>query len=74
MSRTAAEPTVRFHSPSYDEHELESVRAALSAHTAGDGPIGRRVEKRLAELTGASRVLLTTSCSHAMELALVVRG
>ena len=74
MSRTAAEPTVRFHSPSYDEHELESVRAALSAHTAGDGPIGRRVEKRLAELTGASRVLLTTSCSHAMELALLALG
>jgi dTDP-4-amino-4,6-dideoxygalactose transaminase len=74
MSRTTAEPTVRFHAPSYDERELEAVRAALSGHTAGDGPIGRRVEQRLAELTGARRVLLTTSCSHAMELALLALG
>jgi dTDP-4-amino-4,6-dideoxygalactose transaminase len=74
MSRTTAEPTVRFHAPSYDEHELEAVRGALSGHSAGDGPIGRRVEERLAALTGARRVLLTTSCSHAMELALLALG
>jgi dTDP-4-amino-4,6-dideoxygalactose transaminase len=74
MSRTTAEPTVRFHAPSYDERELEAVRAALSGHTAGDGPVGRRVEERLAQLTGARRVLLTTSCSHAMELALLALG
>jgi dTDP-4-amino-4,6-dideoxygalactose transaminase len=74
MSRTTAEPTVRFHAPSYDERELEAVRGALSGHSAGDGPIGRRVEERLAALTGARRVLLTTSCSHAMELALLALG
>jgi dTDP-4-amino-4,6-dideoxygalactose transaminase len=74
MSRTTAEPTVRYHAPSYDDRELEAVRAALSAHTAGDGPIGRRVEERLAALTGARRVLLTTSCSHAMELAFLALG
>jgi dTDP-4-amino-4,6-dideoxygalactose transaminase len=74
MSRTTAEPTVRFHAPSYDDRELEAVRAALSAHTAGDGPIGRRVEERLAALTGVRRVLLTTSCSHAMELAFLALG
>jgi dTDP-4-amino-4,6-dideoxygalactose transaminase len=67
-------PEVRFHAPSYDDRELEAVRAALASHSQGDGPIGRRVEARLAELTGATRALLTTSCSHAMELALLALG
>ena len=74
MPTSAASSVIRFHSPSYDERELEAVRAALAGHTAGDGPIGRRVEGRLAELTGAHRVLLTTSCSHAMELAFLALG
>ena len=42
------------------------MRAALSGHVSGDGPIGRRVEARLAEMLGAPRVLLTTSCTHAL--------
>jgi dTDP-4-amino-4,6-dideoxygalactose transaminase len=74
MPTSAASATVRFHAPSYDERELEAVRAALASHSAGDGPIGRRVEARLAELTAAHRVLLTTSCSHAMELAFLALG
>ena len=74
MTTASASSSIRFHSPSYDERELEAVRAALAGHSQGDGPIGRRVEARLAELTGASRVLLTTSCSHAMELALLALG
>ena len=59
MTTAPAGSSIRFHSPSYDERELEAVRAALAGHGRGDGPIGRRVEARLAELTGASRVLLT---------------
>lgn len=74
MTPPAASTAIRFHSPSYDEREVEAVRAALARHTSGDGPSGRRVEARLAELTGAHRALLTTSCSHAMELALLALG
>jgi dTDP-4-amino-4,6-dideoxygalactose transaminase len=71
----AAPPgTIRFHTPFYDERELEAVRAALATHSSGDGPIGRKVEARLAQLLGAPRVLLTTSCSHALELALLALG
>ena len=40
--------TIRFHAPFYDERELEAVRAALATHSSGDGPIGRKVEARLA--------------------------
>jgi dTDP-4-amino-4,6-dideoxygalactose transaminase len=65
---------VRFHAPWYDERELEAVRTALLTHTAGDGPAGRRVEARLAALLGVRRVLLTTSCTHALELALLALG
>jgi dTDP-4-amino-4,6-dideoxygalactose transaminase len=66
--------TIPFHAPWYDERELEAVRRALFSHSAGDGPTGRRVEARLAGLLGAHRVLLTTSCTHALELALLALG
>jgi len=71
---TAATKPVRFHAPFYDERELASVRAALETHSAGDGPIGRKVEGRLSQMLGAHRVLLTTSCTHALELALLALG
>ena len=66
--------TVPYHVPWFDERELEAVRAALGGRVAGDGPIGRRVEERLAGELETGRVLLTTSCTHAMELALLALG
>jgi dTDP-4-amino-4,6-dideoxygalactose transaminase len=54
--------------------ELARVREALSGRTAGDGPICRKVEKRLSALLEGRRVLLTTSCTHALELALLALG
>lgn len=66
--------TVLFHRPWLDERELDAVRVALEGRLGGDGPIGRRVEQRLAEHLDAHRVLLTTSCTHAMELALLALG
>ena len=74
MTTPAAPKTIRFHAPWYDERELLAVRLALESHSAGDGPIGRRVEGRLARLLGGHRVLLTTSCTHALELALLTLG
>lgn len=50
------------------------MKAALGGRVAGDGPIGRRVEERLAADLETGRVLLTTSCTHAMELALLALG
>jgi len=74
LSKTSAPPRVAFTAPSFDEREVEAVRAALRGRVAGDGPIGRRVEQRLAAELHAHRVLLTTSCTHAMELALLALG
>ncbi len=60
--------------PYVDARERSRVEQALGGSLAGDGPFGKRVEQRLQEQLGAPRVLLTTSCTHAMELALLALG
>ena len=60
--------------PWFGQDELARVREALEGRSAGDGPFCRRVERALAERLGAPRVLLTTSCTHALELALLALG
>jgi dTDP-4-amino-4,6-dideoxygalactose transaminase len=50
--------------------ELDLVRqAAENGHIGGDGPFTRRGEQLLEEELEGARVLLTTSCTHALELA-----
>jgi len=50
--------------------ELDNVAAAVAAgHISGDGPFTRRCEEILERELGAPRVLLTTSCTHALELS-----
>jgi dTDP-4-amino-4,6-dideoxygalactose transaminase len=60
--------------PWFDEQETDRVRRALAGRLAGNGPFGQRVEARLEAMLGAPRVLLTTSCTHALELALLALG
>jgi len=60
--------------PSFDAREREALGRALEGRVSGDGPFCRRVETRLAELLDGQRVMLTTSCTHAMELALLALG
>ncbi len=50
--------------------EMQYVaQSVLDGHTSGGGPFMRRCEELLQEQTGASRVLLTTSCTAALEMA-----
>ncbi len=51
--------------------ELDFVRQAMAGeHISGGGPFTVRVESLLETILGpGSRVLLTTSCTHALELA-----
>ena len=72
MSRSPS--GVAFHAPWFDQSEEQRVLQALGGRIAGDGPFCRRVEERLAGLLGARRILLTTSCTHALELALLALG
>lgn len=47
-------------------------QVADSTHHSGDGPLGRECEERLAALVGDARVVLTPSCTHALEMAALV--
>jgi dTDP-4-amino-4,6-dideoxygalactose transaminase len=50
--------------------ELEYLaQAATSGHMAGDGEYTKKCESFLEHHTGARRALLTTSCTHALEMA-----
>jgi dTDP-4-amino-4,6-dideoxygalactose transaminase len=70
--RVAPHPRVRFHVPDLGEEEIAAAAACLaSGEIGGDGPLGRRAEARLRELTGARHALLVTSATHALELALM---
>lgn len=51
-------------------HQLDYAREAVERqHVSGDGPFGKKAEKLLEQVTGAKRALLTTSCTHALEMA-----
>jgi dTDP-4-amino-4,6-dideoxygalactose transaminase len=66
---------IPFNRPSLVGNELELMRTAVEyGHISGDGPFTRRCEELLAQLVGCERALLTTSCTHALELsALLLR-
>jgi dTDP-4-amino-4,6-dideoxygalactose transaminase len=50
--------------------EFKYISQALAAgHVSGDGPFTKRCQKMLQEQLGVSRALLTTSCTHALEMA-----
>jgi dTDP-4-amino-4,6-dideoxygalactose transaminase len=50
--------------------ELPYMEEAIrEGHISGDGPFGRRCEELLETTLGVERALLTSSCTHALELA-----
>jgi dTDP-4-amino-4,6-dideoxygalactose transaminase len=71
---SVARAPVAFTTPWFDEDEAARVQSALAGPVAGNGPFGQKVEARLQRMLGVPRVLLTTNCSHAMELALLALG
>ena len=59
--------------PSFDTAEETALLQVLrSGALAGDGRFGREVEAMLREMCDVEHALLTTSCTHALELALLV--
>ncbi len=65
-----AETPIPFNLASVAGQEKEYVSQAIaSGHLAGDGPFTRRCHKLLEEELGVRKVLLTTSCTHALEMA-----
>jgi dTDP-4-amino-4,6-dideoxygalactose transaminase len=61
---------VPFNRPYSGRRLLELVKTvAESTHHSGDGPIGLACQQRLGEIQGGASVVLTPSCTHALELA-----
>jgi len=64
------EPEIRFNQPTLEGRELEYIQqAVLGGHTSMNGPFARQVTALLQEELGAAGVLLTTSCTDALEMA-----
>jgi len=64
--------TIPFNCPCMDQREVKAVEKALtSLEIAGNGPISKKTQKLIQERFKVSHALLTSSCTHAMELALM---
>lgn len=61
---------IRFNVPPFTGKEMEYIRQAVEAQKiCGDGEFTRKCSEWIEERTGARKCLLTTSCTHATELA-----
>ena len=61
---------IPFNKPPYIGEENEYVLNAVNkGHISGDGEYTKKCAKKLEELSGTKRALLTTSCTHATEMA-----
>lgn len=70
MSGNTPYDGIDFHRPTQTEKDAEYMMQALNARrVSGGGPFTQRAEKLLQTIIGAPRVLLTTSCTDALEMA-----
>lgn len=67
---------IRFNRPTPAGNEAHYMSEALAqGHLSGDGPFTKRAQEALQRAIPGSRVLLTTSCTHALEMsALLLDG
>lgn len=60
---------IPFNKPGLTGNELRYMADAVSrGHSAGDGSYSRECQSLLERILGAPRVLLTTSCTHSLEM------
>ena len=68
-------PAIPFSRPGLTGHEQRYLGEVLSSgHTAAGGAFMRRCESWLEQRSGSARVLLTASCTNALELSAVLAG
>lgn len=61
--------TIPFNRPTVSEAAFAYLREAVSTgHLSGDGIFTKRCHALLQEILGSPKVLLTTSCTHALEM------
>jgi dTDP-4-amino-4,6-dideoxygalactose transaminase len=66
---------IRFNRAVFEGRELEYLREAIAGgHVSGGGPFTRAAEQVLCDGHDASAALLTTSCTHALEMSALLLG
>lgn len=61
---------IPFNKATITDGDVALLRESIAnQHIAGTGPFTKRCEGEIAQRVGAARVLLTTSCTHALELS-----
>lgn len=66
---------IRFNVPPYTGKELEYIKQAVEAQKiCGDGEFTKKCNEWIEKKTGTKKCLLTTSCTHATELAALLAG
>jgi dTDP-4-amino-4,6-dideoxygalactose transaminase len=64
---------VDFNHPAPVGNELEYIRQAIEgAHISGDGLFTKKCHALLENQLGVPKALLTTSCTHALEMAAIL--
>ena len=66
---------IPFNIPPFVGDELDYIREAIETQKiCGDGQFTKKCSKWLEEKTGTSKALLTTSCTHALEMGAILTG
>lgn len=66
---------IRFNVPPYTGKELDYIKQAVEAQKiCGDGEFTKKCNEWIEKKTGTKKCLLTTSCTHATELAALLAG
>ena len=61
---------IPFNRPTKTDRDLSNIRDVVErGHLSGDGPFTRHCHRVLEETLSVPKVLLTTSCTHALEMA-----
>ena len=64
---------IPFNKPSLAGNELEYIQDAISLrHISGDGNYAKKCNSLLEVELGIKKALLTTSCTHALEMAAIL--
>ncbi len=66
---------IPFNRADIGKHDIELLSESISAgHISGNGPFTKRAEAQITKTLGNDRTLLTTSCTHALEMSALLLG
>ena len=61
---------IPFNKPTFLGHEIDYISESVAnSHLSGDGEFSKKCHEFLEEALGVPKVLLTTSCTHALDMA-----